>query len=116
MSQKHASNKPPTTIRAAANRDLYRQRKPHAATRSPASDMAVQSRLDGKSGESDRNDRNRMEATAAIAIGRIRTTCLRLAGSRRISIAAADAKQKSGTPIRTSAVLIGVIGGGPDSM
>src|SRR4029077_10654277 len=113
MSQKYARNNPPTTIRAAANRDLYRQRKPHAATISPMSDIAVQSRLDGKSAESDMNDRNRMEATAPIASGRIRARCLRLARSRRISITVADAKQKRGTPIRANAVFIAVIGEGP---
>lgn len=113
MSQKYASSNPPTTIRPAANRDLYRQRKPHAATRSPVSDIAVQNRFDGKSTESNTSDRNRMQATTAIASGRIRARCLRLERSRRISIAVADAKQKRGMLVRTSATFIALIGRRP---
>ena len=60
-------------MRAAASSDLYRHRTPHPVTTSPTSDIILQSRLDGKSGESDKNDRNRMEGTAAIASGKIRT-------------------------------------------
>src|SRR5579859_370929 len=112
MSQKYARSNPPTTFRPAANRDLYRQRKPHAATRSPVSDIAVQNRFDGKSGESNTNDRNKMEATAAIASGRIRAICLRLERSRRISITVADAKQERGMLIRTIAAFIKLIGRG----
>jgi hypothetical protein len=48
-----------------------------------------------------------MEATAAIASGRIRARCLRL--ERRISIAVADAKKKRGMLIRTSAAFIALI-------
>jgi hypothetical protein len=66
----------------------------------------VQNRFDGKSAGLNTNDRNRMEATAAIASGRIRARCLRLERSRRISITVADAKQKRGMPTRTNAALI----------
>ena len=57
-----------------------------------------------------------MEATAAIASGRIRARCLKLERSRRISITVADAKQKKGMLIRPSAAFIALIGGGPGSM
>jgi hypothetical protein len=110
MSQRYASSNPPTTIRLAASRDLYRQRKPQAATRSPVRDIAVQNRLDGNSAESNTNDRNIKQASVAITSGRIRARCLRLERSRRISIAVADAKQKRGMLVRTSATFVALIG------
>lgn len=112
MSQKYARSNPPTTMRPAANRDLYRQRKPHAATRSPMSDIAVQNRFDGKSTQPKTNDRNRIEPTAPITSGRIRARCMKLELSRRISITVPDAKQKRGMLIRTSAAVIALIGRG----
>ena len=57
-----------------------------------------------------------MEATAAIASGRIRVRCWRLPRSRRISITVAEAKQKRGMLIRTNVAFIAVIDGGPDAM